>query len=702
MRILVTGVTGVVGRSVARQLVAAGHQVSGIAGRPHPCLDRDVDFVCSALRGPSLRALADEADVVIHLAPIETGVPGSAGIDGVVHITHAAARAGARLVFVSQAAGPQQLYRQAEELVSTGWAPSLIIRVAPPVGRQLDWLVCRTVATLLVAKAAPQSVRVAHLDDLVRLLLLAVTANRTGVVDLASPDTVSTVVASRLLRSVDPRPRTRRIRRWAELTPEMDTTALQRDWRFEFGWSATEAVADTARGLAGRRMGSAGATDLPGHLPMPLETVPRREPSDGTSLVCAAPDGLEGEFDDRIDPRFPVFSAAGLRDTLPGPLTPMTLDVQLAGLRMASRVLGQVVAASGVAAEEWGSRAMAVFGHRLYVGVSSSVVAAGQLPGWDEHAVVRRAFGDQSHIPNLFPLGRPPLTEGLLGSATKTIAMARALTMLRHLKTYTRAYTDAALAEHLDARQLGSLSDARLEVRVRLLRDRVHQGWGLKALWAIDTGITAAALARTAVSAAVPGIDAVTASERVAAETASLATALRRSPRLCALACDGDLDGVRALSPAAGKAFDAAFTRIAHRGPGEVELANPTFGDTPALLLIGAGRTAAASAGPAQADELTLAERMAASARDSRELAHDATMRFTHELRMALRALGSRRLAAELIDTADDVYYLTCNELLAMPTDARLRIKRRRAERERLQALRLPSVIDHTWKPVVN
>jgi hypothetical protein len=35
-----------------------------------------------------------------------------------------------------------------------------------------------------------------------------------------------------------------------------------------------------------------------------------------------------------------------------------------------------------------------------------------------------------------------------------------------------------------------------------------------------------------------------------------------------------------------------------------------------------------------------------------------------------------------------------------MPADARLRIKRRRAERERLQALRPPEVIDHDWVPV--
>ena len=79
MRILLTGVTGVVGRAVARQLLAAGHAVSGIAAHPHENLDPDVDFVCAPLGGPMLQQLADDSDVVLHLAPVETTAPGSAG-----------------------------------------------------------------------------------------------------------------------------------------------------------------------------------------------------------------------------------------------------------------------------------------------------------------------------------------------------------------------------------------------------------------------------------------------------------------------------------------------------------------------------------------------------------------------------------------------------------------------------------------------
>ncbi|MGC2655393.1 MAG: NAD-dependent epimerase/dehydratase family protein, partial [Mycobacterium sp.] len=111
MRVLITDVSGLVGRSVARQLVAAGHTVSGIAHRPHDWLDPAVEFVRAPLHGPVLQKLADEADVVLHLAPLESNAPGAAGINGLARVSHAAARAGDRLVFVSQAAGRPALYQ---------------------------------------------------------------------------------------------------------------------------------------------------------------------------------------------------------------------------------------------------------------------------------------------------------------------------------------------------------------------------------------------------------------------------------------------------------------------------------------------------------------------------------------------------------------------------------------------------------------
>src|SRR5271156_4560634 len=679
---------------MARQLIAAGHAVAGIAAYPHHNLHPDVDFVCASLGDPVLEQLAGASDVVLHLAPIETAVPGSAGVNGLVRVAHAAARAGARLIFVSVSPGPPTLYRQAETLVSTGWAPSLVVRIAPPMGRQLDWMICRTIGSLLHGKASAEQLRLLHYDDLIRFLVFAVATDSTGTVDLASPDTTDLAAAQQLLRSAGPRPRLARLPSWPELIPELDLAAAEEAWRFEFGWSANDSVVDTVRGLAGRRLDVRGTTDVPEHLPLPVEVGPRTEPLDGTVLRSASPEGLEGEFDDRADPRFPVFSAAPLAETLPGPLTPMTLDVQLGGLRAAARAMGTVMAVGDVVAEEWGSRAIAVFGHRPYVGVSASVIAAEQLPGWDVCDVMQQSLGG-SHVDELLPLGRPPLTGGLLGSAAKAIVVKRALALSRHLKADTQAYLSAATAEHLDAVQLNSRSDGELAARTRLLRDRIHQGWSLTALWLIDTGVTAATVERTGLHVTVSGVGALLESDAVAAKTSSLAALIRSDPQLCALAVDGDLNGIGAQSATIGAAFASAVSRIGHRGVGEVELANLMFGDDPAMLLAAAGRAAIdlpQPMSPAGA-EAKLSERMAASARASREMAYDTTIRFTHELRMTLREMGSRYVDAELIDVAGELFYLTCDEAVTIPSDARLRIKRRRAERERFQGQRLPDVI---------
>ncbi len=704
MHILVTAATGIIGRLAARQLVAAGHTVSGISEHPHEYLDPGVELVCAPLSDPVLQELADEADAVIHLAPAEAGAPGAAGINGVAHVTHAAARAGARLLYVSPAAGRPDVNGPAEAFVSTSFGPNLVIRIAPAVGRQLDWMVCRTVATLLhtkISRLSTQPIRLLHLDDLVRFLVLALSTDRTGVVDLATPDTTNLITAWRLLRSVRPHSKPHRVTRWAALAPDMDVAAMQEDWDFEFGWRATDAVADTGRGLLGRRLDAAGATtQSSGHVALPVEVRPRIESANGLGeLRSAAPEGLEGEFDDRIDPRFPVFSASELAEALPGPLTPMTLDVQMSGLRSAGRAMGQPLALGGVVAEEWGTRAIAVFGHRPYVGVSASMVAALQMPGWDQRAVARRAFGPEPPVTDLLPFGRPQFAGGPLGLVAKAVVAARSLTLLRNLKSNTQAYSAAQAAEHLDAEQLAMLPDAGLEVRIRLLRDRIHQGWILTALWVIDTGVTSAALERTRAVSSVSGVGVIMESGLVAAEIASLAAVLRGDESLCALALDGNVTSLRALSPDAAAALDAAVARIGHRGPGEAELANPAFADDPAMLLIAAAEVAVGEpAGPAPS--ATLAQRWAASARGSRELAHDTTLRFTHDLRMVLRQLGSRRVDADLIDVVDDVYYLTCDELITMPADARLRIKRRRAEQDRFVVQRPPAIIDKSWVPL--
>ena len=208
MRILITGVTSELGRLAAGHLVAAGHHVTGVAQRERHDLDPRVEAVYGPLDAPVLGDLTDAADAVVHLAPVEPGVPESAGLTGVVHIANAAARSGTRLLVPIHAAGDPELYGQAEELVTSSWGPTLVIRLAPLVGRLPDWAVCRTVATLLdTGHGTGGPVRLLHTDDLCRFLVHAVGTAGDGQVDLATTDPVTYVSARRLLAPVQARRR---------------------------------------------------------------------------------------------------------------------------------------------------------------------------------------------------------------------------------------------------------------------------------------------------------------------------------------------------------------------------------------------------------------------------------------------------------------------------------------------------------------
>jgi nucleoside-diphosphate-sugar epimerase len=95
MRILLTEVTGGLGRALAQSLLAAGHEVSGVALRAHRDLDPGVDFVSAASGHRVVYDLAADADVVVPL-PSDGDAVRSADL---VRICDAATRGGARVVF---------------------------------------------------------------------------------------------------------------------------------------------------------------------------------------------------------------------------------------------------------------------------------------------------------------------------------------------------------------------------------------------------------------------------------------------------------------------------------------------------------------------------------------------------------------------------------------------------------------------------
>ncbi|MCV7192837.1 hypothetical protein [Mycolicibacterium brumae] len=422
MRVLLTGVHGALGRAAARQLLAAGNEVSAVAPADQPRLDPRVWLTIAGPSGGALYALAEDADVIVHLSAVEPSAPESSGIGGVLAVTEAAGRSGSRLLVVTPLAGSPARHRHAEQLVTSCWAPSLLIRVAPLLGRDANWMVDRTVATLR-RRAAVASMPALHTEDLLRFLTRAIGSHRTGTVDLAMPEPVDTAAARRwLTRAVLPPGAG-----WAEPGCALDLSAL-RDWEFACGWEPAAAVIDTARGLA-RRMG-------PAIRPLP--------PIAGEHLIDPAPPGRAGEFDTLIDHRFPEFAAAsdGGPD-VPAALPPLSLDLQAGALGCARAAMAAVMGLPGGLSAEWTQRGVAVVGQRFYVGTSAA-----------EAVAALRAR----------PAALAAMNTRLLAAARRFSADCDALA----LDAATDPFAEVPAA---------ALTDAQLGVAINATADRIRQGW---------------------------------------------------------------------------------------------------------------------------------------------------------------------------------------------------------------------------------
>jgi len=267
-----------------------------------------------------------------------------------------------------------------------------------------------------------------------------------------------------------------------------------------------------------------------------------------------------------------------------------------------------------------------------------------------------------------------------MASVTGAMSTTRLISSARMYGRHLRAYREAADAERRDTAKLALLRDAALNARIRLLRSRVHEGWTLTALAVVLAEVAPAQL------------DGVGEMTSVRSEIDSLARILRAFPYARTALEDGDMAAARTAAPMLATAFDSTLAHVGHRGPGAAELAARVLSDRPDALLAAASRVPSS---PVFDDEPR-----SSGAQACRMLAYDTTMRFTHQLRLAVRELGRRLVVEGRLPALDDVFYLTVEEALRPPPDCRLRIKRRIAERERLQAVRLPSVINTSWTPV--
>lgn len=628
---------------------------------------------------------------------------------------------------------------EVEAMLTSAPVDAVTIRAPAVVGRRIDNRVRNLLAgPVMAAVKGEESIwQVVHSDDVGRFFVQVCESGPSGPVNLAPDDTltveeVAAALGRRVVRVNADAAHKLIARLWdrklspvgvgdfeyVRWQPLLDNTRQRKEFGFECVWSGRAAIEDTRLALMGvlsigdkgkripwRRAFSPGR--LPGDTP----------PLDGAPLEWGAKPEFVGEFDTPVDSRFSVFVATNFSEALPGPATPLSLTAVAPAFARAGVAAVDFVGMTGVSELEAKCRMFSTQGHRLYMNVFTGAAIGELSPGWDAESFARQYLGRHvEELPGLdfskLPIDKPVRLKekanagaGMGGRLTRVLLSYRKDVdeMLAHVDRLERLAADPA-----------SLSDTGLESMFSLAYDLQAHGWELAALGAILTGAgtnTAEQLARR------PGVvervgEGLTSAEGLSG-IRSLAERAAADPAVMAVLDSGGsnlLDQAAAVSPGFAAAVREALARFGHRGPAECELASSVFADDPDLVLrtVAKAARASASGGPAPAapEADTAVPRrarpavaLARWATAERERDRDAIVRTINVMRRIAREQGRRLAEGGILGSADDVFYLTAEELFAPPADASETVLRRRAERERLAGLRLPIAFVAPWEP---
>lgn len=747
MKVLVTGGTGAFGMAVCERLARAGADPIAMARHEPSTLPTGVRFVAGDIRDPdAVQRAVSGCDAVVHLAWfMGVGRPEEEirGINegGTAVLFDAMDRAGCgRLVFTSSVTVygtsehhpepfredaplqpiPSFLYAdqkgKVEALIAERGFDAVVARATVLLGRSVDNDASQAYAGPALLDIGGRSVvQAIHQDDVARFIEASVLGTARGTVNLAAPGTVSMTRAGELLERRVTRVPLGLALRAADLAnrvstgidadvvktlafwPVVDTTRLTTDWGFTPVWSQEDILRDQARSASRSTHLIPGTKKLPRPRRLPWGATRPPDPTvlrPGVQWTDAAPPDLRGQFDTKVDPAYPLFSATNLSEAFPGPMTPLSLQLAFHGLGAATDCLVQLFGLEGETADLL-RIGLSSFGHSVYVNVSSVRLMADLVPGATVEDVDRMYLG----------IDAPPGPKKKM-HPREALGAARLAARIVPRLAGLRAEVDRLVAEadELCSIDPAGLGDDALSSHLSLVHDVICQAWstsstgnfllsGLTSALDDDVHVTGSAGAAT-----LRGVQ-------------QLADDVRRSPALAAVLA-GEEDAVAALAavrradPAFAASFDAVVASCGHRGPGETELANEVFADRPEWLLDVVRRVAARPApsverARARGGRPSRTERLARRVLEDKERARDTGVRLIHAFRVATRERARRLVDDGRLADAGDVFYLTYDELFAHTPPGAAVLDARKTERERLARHRMPLTFEGSWAPAV-
>jgi nucleoside-diphosphate-sugar epimerase/phosphohistidine swiveling domain-containing protein len=486
--------------------------------------------------------------------------------------------------------------------------------------------------------------------------------------------------------------------------PLGETRRLREDFGFTCSYSSADAVADmkdwsSSQITLGNRSFRKPARQAQG------VAYPRVVIGDDGAAERIMPAQYTGEFDNVTgDPELPEWSAANLSEAFPGPMTPLSLGFALRILCSAGNLVSKLFPLDEALADKLNTKLVASIGHRLHQNLTLMRELSGAIPGQTPETFNNQMFG--TPLPQGYQA--PKLTPADAWTAARAALLAGpqiAGLSIEVADIERRAQRLVAARPDLTA-----VTDEHMFRRVEETTDLLVHAWDIGCVNTFLVGLPMTLISERYGDEAARAVRAGTQHLRSAAllhgvrELAGMVNsdgALRRlmenAPR------DHVVAELRTAAPEFASHLDKLINRCGHRGPGETELSNPVYADAPELLVRAVlGNVSVAdteTVKPALSRSARALVSIAVGAMERRERARDATALITHELRLLIREWGRRLAERGLLDSQDDIHYLSPEEIYAPPADAKSLVTRRRTERERLRGLNFPVHFSQPWEP---